>query len=219
MTTLPISNESMARAITRRILRESPGLQHRALIRADHRYAPTRRRRGPLFRAGVQFMDDCLKGRILSRSLTGKGKAALASWIFWEVRGDPPRPSISFATLDGRHNRLAEHDLVRVSQHALQRLLQRLRTEDPSNALRELLPAASLAATLYEQAIAHGERYAVHLTVATTRGEAILVWEDEGFLVKTWIHHDSPRGQRRPQRSDGVAAGNDPHPRPVSAGR
>jgi hypothetical protein len=204
MTTLPISNESMARGITRRILRESPELQRKALIRADGRYAPTRRRRGPLFRAGVKFMDDCLQGRILDRSLTGKGKTAQASWIFWEVRGEPPRPAISFATLDGRHNRLSEQELVRVSQHALQRLLQRLRTEDPSAALRELLPAASQAATLYEQATAHGERYAVHLTVATAAGEAVLVWEDAGFLVKTWIHHDSMNDQRCAQWSHAV---------------
>lgn len=46
------------------------------------------------------------------------------------------------------------------------------------------------AAQLYDQAVVHGERYAVHLRVPTGEGEAVLVWEEEGFLVKTL---DPPR--------------------------
>ena len=190
-TTLPISNESLARAITRRTLREALDQQGTAIKRAATRYAPTRQRRGPLFRAGVTFMDRCLDGRVLSRRVAGKGKSALAQWVFWEVLGEPPRPVISSAALDGRHNRIVESVLVRVSQHALQRLFQRLRTADTSAALLELMPAAWCADRLYGQALAHGERYAVHLRVPTGTGEAILVWQDDGFLVKTWIHHDS----------------------------
>jgi hypothetical protein len=53
--------------------------------------------------------------------------------------------------------------------------------------MRQLLPGALGAASLYEKPLAHGERYAVHLTIPTPQGEAIIVWEDEGFLVKTWI--------------------------------
>ena len=204
-TTLPISNESMARAMTRRTIREAPEQQRRALNRASTQYAPTRQRRGPLFRAGVAYMDRCLHGRVLSRSIAGKGKSALAHWVFWEVLGEPPRPVISFATLDGRHNRIVESVLVKVSQHALQRLFQRLRTTDPSAALLELMPAASRAAQLYDQAVVHGERYAVHLRVPTGEGEAVLVWEDEGFLVKTWIHHDSMSEHRCTQWGQALA--------------
>jgi hypothetical protein len=181
----------MARAIARRTLREAPDQQRSALARAGSRYAPTRQRRGPLFRAGVTFMDRCLERRVLTREVVGKGKSARAHWVFWEVLGEPPRPVICCAALDGRHNRLVEAMLVKVSQHALQRLFQRLRTADTSAALLELMPAASSAAQLRSQALAHGERYAVHLRVPTGEGEAVLVWDDEGFLVKTWIHHDS----------------------------
>ncbi len=88
----------------------------------------------------------------------------------------------------------------------LQRLLQRLRTADPSTAMEELLPAATRAAHLYEQAVEHGERYAVHLRVPTGQGEAVLVWEDEGFLAKTWIHHDSMSEHRGAQWGCAVAA-------------
>jgi len=175
-TALPISNESMARAILHRTLRESPEQQRRALERADARYAPTRQRRGPMFRAGVGFMDDCLAGKVLARSVAGKGKGARADWVFWEVLGDSPRPVISVAKLDGRHYRIEEAELVRVSQHALQRLFQRLRTTDPSVALLEVLPAASSAVELYAKAQANGERYAAHLRVPTGEGEAVLVW-------------------------------------------
>jgi hypothetical protein len=196
---LPISNESMARAMLRRTLREAPEQQRKALSRASRRYAPTRQRRGPLFRAAVTYMDRCLEGRVLSRTVAGQGKSALASWVFWEVLGEPPRTVISRAALDGRHNRLVESVMVRVSQHALQRLFQRLRTAEASAALLELMPAASRAAQLYDQALANGERYAVHLRVPTGEGEAVLVWEDEGFLVKTWIHHDSMRERRSMQ--------------------
>jgi len=195
-TTLPISNESMARAMARRTLREAPEQQRMAINRAWSRYAPTRQRRGPLFRAGLAYMDRCLDGRVLSRSVSGKGKAALAHWVFWEVLGEPPRAVISCAALDARHNRIVESALVRVSQHALQRLFQRLRTAEASVALLELMPAASRAAQLHEQALSNGERYAVHLRVPTGEGEAVLVWEDEGFLVKTWIHHDSMSDRR-----------------------
>jgi hypothetical protein len=145
-TNLPISNESMARAILRRTLRESPQQQRRALAVARARYAPTRRRRGPVFRSGVSFMDRCLAGRMLKRSVSGKGKASRADWVFLEVLGDPPRPVISAATLDARHDRIMEAELVRVSQHALQRLFQRLRTDEPTAALLEVLPAATRAA-------------------------------------------------------------------------
>ena len=196
-TTLPISNESLARAITRRTLREAPEQQGSAIKRAATRYAPTRQRRGPLFRARVIFMDRCLDGRVLSRSVAGKGKSALARWVFWEVLGEPPRPVISCAALDGRHSRIVQSVLVWVSQHALQRLFQRLRTADTSAALLELMPAAWCAAQLYSQARAHEERYAVHLRVPTGAGEAVLVWQDDGFLVKTWIHHDSMNERRR----------------------
>lgn len=204
-TTVPISNESMARAITRRTLRETAERQREATSRAVRRYAPTRQRRGPLFRAGVRFIDDCLRGRVLAREVLGAGKAALASWIFWEVQGEPPRPAVRLATLDGRCGSLTETDLVRVSQHALQRLFQRLRTTDPARVMRELLPAALSAAQLYAQARAHGERYAVHLRVPTGEGEAALVWEDAGFLVTTWIHHDSMNDQRCSQWGLAVA--------------
>jgi hypothetical protein len=198
-TPLPISNESMARAMIRRTLREASEQQRMALSQASSRYAPTRQRRGPLFRAAVTYMDRCLEGRVLSRSVVGKGKSALASWVFWEVLGEPPRAVISCAALEGRHNRLVESVMVRVSQHALQRLFQRLRTAEASAALQELMPAASRAAQLHDQVLAHGERYAVHLRVPTGEGEAVLVWEDEGFLVKTWIHHDSMRERRSTQ--------------------
>ncbi len=195
-TTLPISNDSMARAMTHRTIREAPEQQRMAIDRASTRYAPTRQRRGPLFRASVTFMDRCLEGRLLSRSVAGKGKSAVAHWVFWEVLGEPPRPVISCATLDGRHNRIIESVLVKTSQHALQRLFQRLHTTDASVALRELMPAASRVAQLHNRARANGERYAVHLRVPTGEGEAVLVWEDDGFLVKTWIHHDSMRERR-----------------------
>ena len=204
-TTLPISNESMARAITRRTLREAPEKQRRAFDLARARYAPTRQKRGPLFRARVTYMDECLKGRVLSRTATGKGTGAFASWVFWEVFGELPRPVISIATLDGRHIRFIDTELVKVSQHALQRLLQRLRSADPSVALQELIPAAMHAAQLHAQAVSNGERYAVHLRVPTGQGEAILVWEDEGFLVKTWIHHGSMNDDRCAQWGQAVA--------------
>ena len=121
--------------------------------------------------------------------------------------GKPPRPRISTATLDGRHNEIVESKLVSVSQHALQRLFQRLRTDDPSIAMRELLPAAARAAHLYGQAVSHGERYAMHLRVPTGQGEAVLVWEDDGFLVKTWVHGDSMNEQRSAQWGQALAKG------------
>lgn len=204
-TTLPISNDSMARAITRRTLRESGEHQREAASRALQRYAPTRQRRGPLFRAGVRFMDDCLRGRVLAREVIGAGKAAVASWIFWDVQGEPPRPAIHLTRLDRRTCSVSETDLVRVSQHALQRLFQRLRTTEPARVMQELLPAALRAASLFERARAHGERYAVHLRVPTGEGEAVLVWEDSGFLVTTWIHHHSMSDQRCAQWGLAVA--------------
>lgn len=206
-TTLPISNESMARAILRRTLRESPQQQRRALALAEARYAPTRQRRGPVFRAGVAFMERCLEGRVLTRSVSGKGKAARADWVFWEILGDPPRPVLSAATLDARHDRITETELVRVSQHALQRLFQRLRTDEPTVALLEVLPAATRAAELYAKARAHGERYDMHLRVPTGEGEAILVWEDDGFLVKTWLHQGSMSDLRSAQWEQALAGG------------
>jgi len=42
--------------------------------------------------------------------------------------------------------------------------------------------------------------------VPTGQGEAVLVWEDEGFLVKTWIHHDSMSERRGAQWGRAVAA-------------
>ena len=72
-----------------------------------------------MFRAGVRFVDDCLWGRVLTRIVTGKGKAAQATWVFWEVRGEPPRPAIRMTRLDGRHYRFVESELVRITQHAL----------------------------------------------------------------------------------------------------
>lgn len=96
-TPLPISNKSMARAMIRQTLREAPEQQRMALSRASSRYAPTRQRRGPLLRAAVAYMDRCLEDRVLSRSVAGKGKSALASWVFWEVLGEPPRAVTSCA--------------------------------------------------------------------------------------------------------------------------
>jgi hypothetical protein len=190
-TALPISHESMARGILRRTLREAPVAQRAATPRAIERFAPSRQRRGPMFRAKVRFMDACLGPRLLLRSVTGQGKAASAEWVFWEVLGEVPRPVICAAALDGRHVRLAEWQLVRVSRYALQRLFQRLRTDDPTPALREVLPAAFRAGALYARARAHRERYRVHLHVPTGEGEAVLVREDDGFLVKTWLHRGS----------------------------
>jgi hypothetical protein len=206
-TALPISNESMARAILRRTLREAPLEQREATQRAADRFAPSRHGRGPVFRAKVRFMDECLGNRVLSRAVTGKGKTALAEWVFWEILGDVPRPVICAAALDGRRLRLEESELVRVSQHALQRLFQRLRTEDPSAALLEVLPAAFHAAELYAKARAHQERYQVHLHVPTGEGEAVLVWEDDGFLVKTWLHQGSMSDARSARWGNALAEG------------
>lgn len=60
----------------------------------------------------------------------------------------------------------------------------------------------------YAKARAHGERYAVHLRVPPGEGEAVLVWEDEGFLVKTWIHQGSMSGDRCGQWAQALAGDN-----------
>jgi len=204
VTPLPITNESVARGYVRRTLREAPPRQQAALRKADAGFSPTRRRRGPLFRAWIGFMDTCLQERVLHREISGNGKHARGTWLYWEAAAEAERFRINGAILEARTLDLREVEMLGVTCHALQRLFQRLRTTDPSAALTELIPAAECAAQLRVKALRHGERYQVHLQIPTAHGDAVLVWDDDvkNFVVKTWIHRDSmndPRAWRHDQ--------------------
>jgi hypothetical protein len=180
-----------------------------ALRKADDAFKPTRQRRGPMFRAWVEFMDTALAERVLGRDVAGSGKAARGLWLFWEVAGQGDLFRINAAVLDGRSLRVREVELLRVSRHALQRLFQRLRTTDPTQTLAELIPVAEHAADLRAKAIEHQECYRVHLPMPTARGEAVLVWDDtmENFVVKTWIHRDGLNERRALRREEALRCG------------
>jgi hypothetical protein len=205
-TSMPVFNESLARGLVQRTLRETSHRQVAAMQRADSAFAPTRRRRGPVFRALVNFMDGCLEDRILVRELIGEGKHAHAHWLYWEVVASDDALRIGTAIIEARNPGIKEAELLRVSRHALQRLFQRLRTDDPTEALAELVPAALSAAHLQAKAIENGERYQVHLEVPTPLGDAVIVWDAEAdcFLVKTWIHRDSMNDWRGERHDEAV---------------
>ncbi len=209
LTTLPITNESVARGYVHRTLREASERRAAALQKADAAFRPSRWRRGPVFRAWVQFMDTALEERVLRRELEGSGKGARALWLFWEVAGEGERFHINAALLDGRNLRVREGELLRVSRHAVQRLFQRLRTTDATYALSELVAAAEQAAHLRAKALRHGECYRVHLQVPTNQGEAVMVWDDQAnnFLVKTWIHRDGLNERRTLRRDEALRRG------------
>lgn len=194
-------SESLAEGLVSRFIDEWTRSDLEAL---DRHPPPLKQKRAAAYRAICAWLHRSVPPSLQIMTIrqgaqTGKEKAGAMALVHWQP--EPSRKSLLVAvqTVSAHRPDVVSQMLVTVSRHALVRLFQRLKTDDPLVVLGEL---AQSMKSYWHFSLAHVDVFGrADIMVPTPRGAAAIGADDltrSGTVVKTWISDE--RMAERPTR-------------------
>lgn len=199
----PVSgmSESLAEGLVSRFIDEWTRSDLEAL---DRHPPPLKQKRAAAYRAICAWLHRSVPPSlqimtIRQGSQTGKEKAGAMALVHWQPDPRTKWLLVAVQTVSAHRPDVVSQMLVTISRHALVRLFQRLRTDDPVVVLDEL---AQSMKSYWHFSLAHIDVLGrADIMVPTRRGAAAIGADDltrSGTVVKTWISDE--RMAERPAR-------------------